>query len=610
MLTQHPAQGGVQQMGRGVIEPGALAHLGVYAGPQAVALADTAFQHLDMMQVLAGGPGGVRHLQPHTLAIEITTIPRLTTGFGVKRRTVQYHHPDLTHRQRRHFFTVAQQGRNRAAAGLAIIAGKGSAALQREHRAVVDPETAAFLGAHTLLRHGRVVTRHIQAEAALPGDIIGEVGGETVGVVQLEHQRTGYLVRYQARKRLFQDLHAVVQRLGKLFLFRQQGFFHLRLAFHQVRVGLTHLLGQGAHQAMEERCRGAQFIAVTDGAANNPAQYIASALVARHDAIDDEESAGADMVGDDLERAVLEVGHPEDIRGRCNQGLEQVDLVIAVHPLHHGGDSLKAHAGIHRGFWQGMQFAARVAVVLHEYQVPDLDIAVQVIAFAARGAAGHIRAVVVKKLGAGTAGAGVTHLPEVVFVQARQPGGVDPDLVDPDVRRLVVGDVDRHPESFRWQPEHFGEELPTKTNGLALEVIAKAEVAKHFEKCVVASGVADIFQIVVLATGAHAALAAGRAHVGTGVDAEEGVLELVHTGIGKEQCGVVGRHQRTAGHTGMAVLFKIGQEGLANLWRLHIRSRLQRCGRRVALITPQRRRRSVWHPVSRPCVLRRRFGPR
>ena len=46
------------------------------------------------------------------------------------------------------------------------------------------------------------------------------------------------------------------------------------------------------------------------------------------------------------------VGHPEDIRGRCNQGLEQVDLV-AVHALHHGGDTLRPMPVSTEGFGRG-----------------------------------------------------------------------------------------------------------------------------------------------------------------------------------------------------------------------------------------------------------------
>jgi hypothetical protein len=59
-----------------------------------------------------------------------------------------------------------------------------------------------------------------------------------------------------------------------------------------------------------------------------------------------------------------------------------------------------------------------------------------------------------------------------------------------------------------------GEQLPGVGDRLALEVVAEAEVAQHLEERVVARGVADVLQVVVLAAGAHAALRRGGAGVG------------------------------------------------------------------------------------------------
>ncbi len=70
-------------------------------------------------------------------------------------------------------------------------------------------------------------------------------------------------------------------------------------------------------------------------------------------------------------------------------------------------------------------------------------------------------------------------------------------------------------------------------NGFALEVVAEAEIAQHLEKCVVPGGIADIFQIVVLAAGAHAALRRGRARVVAHFLTEKYILELNHAGVGE-----------------------------------------------------------------------------
>ena len=66
-----------------------------------------------------------------------------------------------------------------------------------------------------------------------------------------------------------------------------------------------------------------------------------------------------------------------------------------------------------------------------------------------------------------------------------------------------------------------------------LEIVAEAEVAEHLEEGVMPRGVADIFQVVVLAAGTHATLAAHGAHIVALLATEEAVLELVHAGVGE-----------------------------------------------------------------------------
>ena len=76
----------------------------------------------------------------------------------------------------------------------------------------------------------------------------------------------------------------------------------------------------------------------------------------------------------------------------------------------------------------------------------------------------------------------------------------------------------------------------------------------------VAAGVADVFEIVVLAAGADAFLGCGGAVVVALLDAEEDVFELIHPGVGEEQSGVIRGDQRRAGHDSVAVAFEIAQE--------------------------------------------------
>src|ERR1039458_5689790 len=124
---------------------------------------------------------------------------------------------------------------------------------------------------------------------------------------------------------------------------------------------------------------------------------------------------------------------------------------------------------------------------------------------------------VVMDLAAWAAGAGVAHHPEIVLhaelVNALgRDAGRDPVLVGLVVARnalLAFEDggeklVLRNPEPIR-----RGDQLPRKGDGVLLEVVAETEIAQHLEEGVMAIGEADVLQVVVLTTGAHAFLRRG-----------------------------------------------------------------------------------------------------
>ena len=130
----------------------------------------------------------------------------------------------------------------------------------------------------------------------------------------------------------------------------------------------------------------------------------------------------------------------------------------------------------------------------------------------------------------------------------------------PELERLVVVDIDRDHQPVGRHAEFFGHQLPGKLDGALLEVIAEREIAEHLEEGVVARGVADIVEIVVLAAGAHAFLRRHRAQIGALFQAGEDVLELHHAGIGEHQRRIVARHERRRRHDFVPLARKIGEE--------------------------------------------------
>ena len=137
----------------------------------------------------------------------------------------------------------------------------------------------------------------VDHHAALAGDVGGEVDRETEGVVELEY-RGAVEHPVLSVQRVLEHLHAVFQCLGETLLFLLQHVGHPVLRGRQFRIGLAHHPRKVADQLVEERPGLAELVAVTDGAADDPAQHIAAALVAGDHAVGDQKRAGADMVGD------------------------------------------------------------------------------------------------------------------------------------------------------------------------------------------------------------------------------------------------------------------------------------------------------------------------
>ena len=125
--------------------------------------------------------------------------------------------------------------------------------------------------------------------------------------------------------------------------------------------------------------------------------------------------------------------------------------------------------------------------------------------------------------------------------------------------------IDGDDQFFFWNAELFCDDLPSKKNGLFLEIIAKAEIAHHLKEGVMAGSVAHIVQIIMFAAGAYAFLCGGGSSVIACLNACEEVFELYHARIGKHQCWIIARHQRARWQNAMTLAVKIVQKRGADI---------------------------------------------
>ena len=114
-------------------------------------------------------------------------------------------------------------------------------------------------------------------------------------------------------------------------------------------------------------------------------------------------------------------------------------------------------------------------------------------------------------------------------------------------------------------PKSFEIERQAVLDRPLLEIVAEGEIPQHLEEGVVARGIADVVQVVVLAPGAHALLRGGGAGAGGVLRAGEDVLERDHAGVDEHQRRIAARDQRRRRQDGVVVRGEIVEELSADL---------------------------------------------
>ncbi len=430
----------------------------------------------------------------------------------------------------------------------------------------------------------------VELDAGIARGIDHEVEGKTEGFVEVE----GFFAGEAALQFFIQAGEADLEHAVELLFFCFDNFGDARCGILQFGIGALHEIADGVDHIEEEGLLLTEQTAMTDTAAENFAQHVATALVGWQHAIINEESSGAGVVADDAQACVSDellkrfagVGDIGELGGALDQRHEEVRLEVGDLALEHSGHALETHARVDGGLGQRCELVAGGlgggidfgrAVELHEDKVPDFDVSGIVVAegLVDSRVFGGFHAHVVKNLGARTARSGLAHLPEVVFQAVLEDALFWDSRLDPELLGFVVaGDAEVgrafkngyiQPFLGKAEPLRTGDQFPRKRDRVALEVVAEGEVAEHFKEGVVAAGKAHVFKIVVLAAGADALLRGGGAGIIALLCAEKQIFELVHSGVGEEQRRIVGRHQRGGVHTAVPLRLKKAQKSFAYL---------------------------------------------
>jgi hypothetical protein len=231
--------------------------------------------------------------------------------------------PFSPHRQSLATAAHRAAARARAPRRQGVVAGEAVGVRPRRIRTLgaiwklLAPRARSRCALHRALEAGLV-----HEQAALARDVRREVHREAEGVVELEHRVAVEPCRPPAPRASARGwLHAVFERLARSALPRAAAPRRLRaLDSAQFRIGLAHGLGERADQLVEERSGFAPSLCRGAGAADDPAQHVAAALVRGSTPSTIRKAQAPDVVGDHPQRGIGGIGGRSRARHRGSGG--------------------------------------------------------------------------------------------------------------------------------------------------------------------------------------------------------------------------------------------------------------------------------------------------
>ena len=389
--------------------------------------------------------------------------------------------------------------------------------------------------------HRRLEGCLIDGEALLLEDFLRVIEREAIGIIKLERILTGKLMRTacgELRLHLLEDLHALLVGLLELLFLRLDDAQDEVLLLIKLRITILRGLDDTACQRRQEGATDAELTSMTYGTTDDTTEYVATAVVGRHDTVGDHEGHRTGVVGHDTYRYVallaarcLILDATGELADEITKILQRIDVEDGSYILNGDGETLETHTGIDVLLREVTVVSLTIVIKLREYDVPDFHVTVALAAHDVLRAVSVLLTTIIVDLGTWSARSGAV-LPEVVFLTEL----VDVVLRDmhhilPDVIRLLIVYINRRIQTVRIQADTLGQELPCPWNRFLLEVIAEREVSEHLKEGTVAGCLTNILQV----TGTDALLAGGDSASRRNLLSCKPWLHRCHSGIDNEQ---------------------------------------------------------------------------
>ena len=455
MVAEHLHQSRLEQMGRAVgAADGAASLLAIACGDMVADRKMTRFDHAVMHELAALVFLDVVDLKHAVAADDLAVVGDLAAHLGIHDGLIENDYCFGTGGDLLLHLVLGDDGEYLCIGFLLVIADKlGLRHLLTEvyaRPAKIAESFSRLSRSDALFLHKGLESVLINGHALIGAHLYRQVKREAIGVIELESVGTGENVLTLClvlSKKIREDSHTGVDSAGKVLLLGLDDAGDVRLLLAKLRVLALVLMDDGIDDLVKERLIDAKELAVARSAAEQTAQDIAAALVGGQDAVADHKGGASDMVGDDTQGdvhlmalAVVSTGQLADLMGDVHNG---IDIKEGVNALADDCQTLKTHAGIDILLLKLGIVTFAVIIKLGEDVVPDFHVTVAVTADGAAGlAAAVLRAAVIVYLRAGAAGTCAV-LPEVILLaEAEDTLGGDADLLVPNLKGLIVIDID------------------------------------------------------------------------------------------------------------------------------------------------------------------------
>ena len=269
--------------------------LAIYETANTIPDPQNAFRHGSMVQMSAASRLRIRNAEPARCRLDFTGITYLTARLRVERSPVEYNDSLLArfedvYFRTRSFIIYAEQPGNAAVRVNVVIPSELGIGLDAYRVSVLDREPTRSTRPGALALHLGFETGFVHPQITLSGNVSRKVERKAIGVIEAKEHRARDGAAVKVCDFLLEHAHACGKRPRELLFFQGDHSLYVCALTCEFWIGITHFSHKGRYEAVEEGIRASQLVSVTKRSPNDPAQYVASALVARKNTVDDEKT--------------------------------------------------------------------------------------------------------------------------------------------------------------------------------------------------------------------------------------------------------------------------------------------------------------------------------